>query len=52
MLALLQAQTNRVRGWLQVAVAVLAARQSVFIIAGIVAAYYTFIQEKPDTSRL
>jgi hypothetical protein len=48
MLALLQAPTNYVPGWLQVIVALLAAAQS----AGITAAYYRFIKEKPHTSRL
>jgi hypothetical protein len=52
MLALLQAQTSYVPGWLQIIVAALAALQSLFIIGGIVAAYYRFIKEKPHTSRL
>jgi hypothetical protein len=52
MLALLQSLTNHVPGWLQIIVAVLAAFQNLFIIGGIIAAYYRFIKEKPHTSRL
>jgi hypothetical protein len=41
-----------VPGLLQIIVAVLAALQSVFIIGGIIAAYYRFIKEKPHKVRL
>lgn len=52
MLALLQQVGIQVPGWLQTAQAVLVGLQSVFIVAGIIAAYYRFIREKPHTFRL
>src|SRR5215211_178005 len=52
MLALLQAPTNYVPGWLQIMVAVFAVLQSAAIIGGIVAALYRFRREKPHKARL
>src|SRR5215210_2273413 len=51
MLALLQAPTNHVPGWLQITVAVLAALQSLSIVGGIIAAAYRFRREKPHKGR-
>jgi hypothetical protein len=52
MLALLQQAGSQVPASLQIAVAVLAALQSIAIIAGIIAAYYKFVKEKPHASRI
>lgn len=52
MLAFLQQTGSQVPAWLQITVAVLAGFQSVFIIGGIIAAYYRFIKEKPHATRL
>lgn len=52
MLALLQQTGNQVPGLLQIAVALSVVAQSAAIIAGIIAAWYRFVREKPHAFRL
>lgn len=52
MLAFFQQTGSQTPGFLQTIQSVLLSLQSVFIIAGIIAAYYRFIKEKPHTFRL
>ncbi len=52
MLAFLQQAGSQVPAWLQTAQAASTGLQGIFIVLGIVAAYYRFIREKPHTFRL